>query len=562
MPTNAHIILFSAVFVLGILLLVQRAKRPDTETFWFSVLTGGGVLWLLSVFGVLTFTEAKEVLWSARTAWLASLIAHPAFFMFLTNLLKGPAKRPGLAIILYATGTAAVGPAMLGDFVVESVVLHDKFPEFHYGNWIIVATSYHLLMLVIEGRYVVTQWKAVPLRSRNRLLVFTLSLLPYAIAVVVANTLLILATNGPVYTVIPALACIPAVFSAFAFYMERLPDVYAALGRLFPNAKSRILSSLDEFERTLSGKSSCESLLTGLGSILGARVSLASQASGECVVGPASGRSVWLEPGVWERMYGKKDRVRLSQLADQIDAALKSQEEHVPSVSYTGWAPESQIDTPRVSPWPVASIRALRAAETAARDLVAGAGILVLVQDAGHDLVAGFSSLLPGRKVVEVAYPDSMDAGNRAVAELEARGLDPRELLLVVVLRGGSYAEEFETAVAAMIQQGAKIAVVVTTSYEQYLKGGYFSGKPFSQFELPLIAVPNRFERFEDVSILLDHYLMDIETHYMCELRLAPEEKAVLCRDSWNNEAELMRALLERFVLTRSAASKKNFPLA
>ena len=544
------LVIGACALAVAALWFARKTVRPADEVLWYKIGHFFGALWILCVGIVLVAPSAPVILWATRFAWPTSAVAEAAAFLFVRRLLTGRPVESKVIFTIFSVALATGAPAVMGASVVEFVELSAGLPIFHYGSWVIVAASFHIVLIFYQVVFSWRVWPGVEWEARNRLFILLLSIIPWIAFTAVINTVVILVTNEPYYAIAPVLAVVPMGVALWTLHEQQLPDFFAALGRVIPTSKRRFLDTLSDFENKVDQINSVEAALDRLSGIFGARVAFSPAGTAGAISGERAPVSLWIPPEGRGRLYGRRDLSRIRRLIDHIDKLRPEAVEEAARFQITGWSTDAQIPDPKPSPWIVGSAASYRAAERVRAILESEPGVIIEVDEGGEDLARGIAAA-SRRLLAEVDYPDQMDGGLGLARELTEEQRMPQSLLLLVRVETDYRAPIFEDAIRTLMERGAKVVIVARIGLARMAEREMFRDGRFALLEIPMLVAPNRFRRPEDLSALVDHYVAEIETSYGRRFSMTPEEREALCSEPWPGSAELLRSLLERMILYR-----------
>ncbi len=544
-------LIVAAIIPLAIAPQVWRTSKYRGLVRWYALGALGNSLWILSYAGIELAPTDHLALWATRSAWIGPIIGAPTFYLFCRSIARPNIGSRTTTFLLFAASLFVHLPAVLGPYAVVSIDRSDSAPRWEYGPWAAIPVAFWITIFAASMHVLIKNWAALPWTHRNRVLILLtgfVTTLP--VGIVTNQILLVVLGDNRFYLVGPIVSVIPFVILSWVLSEEWLPDFFGAVGRIFPNARSRFLDALDQFEKTLTGFGSRESAINRLSALVGGRiVPLPADVSG------LSGyvrTEPWIAPEAKERLYGRRDVSRIERIIFKIDQQIKNAV-RVSGVIVTGWDTRSSVNEPRRVLWPVGTVRSLRAAERA--KLLLETEPILLVQsepDEVDTIMNGVRDYRLRPDFIDVEYPDAADDGKSSAIALLEKCRVPRDTMLFVRLSHGNPASEFNTAVSALVADGARLIVASTVPAESLLQNAAINEPDLALGNMPRMDLPHTLSDPDEVSFLIDHYLLDIESRYHVHVPLGPEDRLELCQAEWTSGREELRFRLERLALERA----------
>lgn len=522
---------------------------------WFFVGMVADSLWILAYASIELSSNNGEALWATRSAWIGPMLGAPAMYALVWAFVFERDMPLWGVVAFYLLSGIIHLPAMLGPFVVVHADISGLSPQWQYGPWVLVPAAFWVTILIASATLVVRNWHSLSWDKCNRLLLLLAStFVAVSVGVVTNQIMLDVLNDSRFYLVGPAVSVLPCGAAAWLLIEQHLPDSLATIGKVFPNAKSRFLESLNQFENVLEEFASADGAVDRLSAILGARVAFAPAPVG--VWGTPQGRgapaSLWIPPEGRKRLYGRKDVARINHLASKIEA-LRPRLELEAAHWMTGWPPQSQVLEPRPMPYVVGSVASLRAGERATATLALEPGVILEVTQVGDDIARGIAKGM-ARTPLEVDYPDTLDEGSALIGRLTSGSRDMSHCIVIVKINSEHRVRAFEDTIGDLVTRGAKLLAISNIPMPRISELGFFREGRFATLEISAFALPARTEREEDLSALLDHFITDIENSYGRRFNMTPEEREALCSQPWAGSEEMLRALLERMIVFRWSA--------
>ncbi len=559
------LLIIFALYALGNGWFARKRSVVPGLGVWAMICSVSAALWLLAYAGIwYGGTDLPLLLWSGRLAFAGPMIGHPATFFMLRVLATG--EKPDRRLIAGVFGAALLThlPAFTGPSVIASVQMDNGAAVWSYGPLQAVPMLFHGLLLIYETVWLVRRWSGIDWSSRNRVLIdVTAFFVTMQVQLTLNQVLPVLFGDNRYLFVGPGLTIIPITVLTWSIVDNRLPDLFGAIGKVFPNPRSRLLDELALLESRMSPSHSVEYLVRRLSDLAGAPVTLAWEAAGVQAGGaPAGGERtggagtarfrVALPPESSARLYGAGDLGRVQRIVDRLGITQTSQTGAL-ALRMTGWNAESRILEPKGAVWPAVSQNALSVSDAVVRALSSGPGLVLISRDAPRELLRSAARIAGRPHLVEAIYPYPESDDGPAGRGLLEQVTDPQGTVIWVWTETDTVRPEFEFALGALLHDGAK-AVVCSSSLHRraFGRGRLLGSREFGGPELPVMETDDPVAFPDGVSLLIDQYLVELGMLYGRDFQVSPEERDRFCRRDWRGSSEQLRGEIERFVLEKS----------
>jgi len=520
----------------------KRALLPSSGP-WAFALSLGIAAWMFAYAGIWLAGSEPELLLAGRLAFVGPAIGHPAgFFLLLVfATLEPPSLR--LAVPVLLLGLVTHLPAVLTPLTIESVTIESGQPVWYYGPLMMLPSLFHFGLLVFELWWFRRNWSRIRWDNRNRILIAAVTFFgTFAVVMTTNQVLPLLFGDIQLYFVGPGLMMVPVTIYTQLVVSNELPDLFGAVGRLWPNERSRLLGELTRLETMVAELPSVEALVERLSGLIESPVGLVFE-------GPGAGSpAIRLPPEVRSKLYGRKDMVRLDSLIRRLrpGQAVPNPETRI---RLTGWSNESRISGSPELLWPSAAPEVITVSQAVFGAIRNGAGV-ILVEGEHPGFVAHALLAASGRtKLHEAVYPAREEDQQRAARALLGAVTEPEQSLIWIDASSPIARPKFEFALGALLQDGAKVVVWSPLPKERFGPGGLFGSDQFGGVQIPVVRLSGVPLRSDSVSILIDEMLLELEYQYGFRLTLSPEERTRLCQQDWRGRFEALRSMLERRAL-------------
>ncbi|MEW6774970.1 MAG: hypothetical protein AB1405_01630 [Bdellovibrionota bacterium] len=531
--------------------------------FWYFIGGVGESLWILSYAGIELAPSNAFALWATRSAWIGPALGASAAYLG-TRAFVTDQKSPSFEIAAaFLVSLAFHLPAVLTSGAVVSVDISGFQPVWKFGPYAIVPAAFWATVIAANLSFLIRHRKQLSWDKYNRMIILCGVTSVVMIGQLVTNQILPnVLGNTRYYLIGPSISVIPFVAGAWLLVEERLPDLWGALGKIFPNARSRFVKALENLEQEIEKVATTEGALDQLSGLFGARLSYSTVGTAGAIPGTTGRGFLWIPPSERARLYGPKDTERLRRIIDKIAKQPDQHQMQASAMHITGWLSETRIDTPRTVPWVLGSVGSLQVTERIRLTLDSEGVALVQLQEDPAEFIQGIKQLVGRANFLELDYPDRMDGGTRLAGKLLWHSPASSSLFVAVRVHTDIRSPQFEGALAELFQQGAKLLLVSQLPLEQITTAQLFKSFSLRIEDIATYEVPRRPERIEDLSVLVDHYLAQIETDYGRRFFLTPEERQILCSHAWTGSTTMLRGLLERMILTRWGGRPEQSPIA
>lgn len=530
------------LLLLGILMVplaagVHRLARDRAEARWFVTGVLASASYLVAIAMIDLAPSDRLALWATRLAYAGPGIGFPAMILLIRRILLPEDAPRTLSAFLFLVSTVFHSFALLGASVVSGIDRSTVPPSFAYGPLAIVPLSFDAGMLLFLAVIAIRKWSGASWKARNRFLVLVVSLILWTLFTIASNLVLpILLGDNRYYLVGPALLVIPAGTGAWVIAGERLPDLFAMAGRIFPNGRSRLLRKLRDIEQGLHQLPDVQALVS----------ELAGAAGGRQFAYAGAGEGLSFTPEAADFLYEPGDRERIEQLASRFAHTPELPDDNL---LLTGWMEVNGYAEPVSSPWPVSSPEDIEMVKRLTVSIAAEPVVILSVRQLDQVSVRSLSTAIRRSSVFTAELIAKLDGGREDAVRLLKEERNLRDVFIVIRLPEQARAEHLETAVSACVSDGAKLLLVTPMDRNDLLGCGLFSGTDINLQEAPLYVLDNPLQRISAISVRLDLILSQLEASYGTSFRLTPEERLSFCRRQWRSLQEL-EFELERHLLT------------
>ncbi|MCW5829338.1 MAG: hypothetical protein KIT79_08485 [Deltaproteobacteria bacterium] len=552
MNLQSAILLLLGISLIPLAGYVYRFAHDRAEARWFALGVVAASTYLMAIAMIDLAPSDRAALWATRLAYAGPSIGFPAMILLVRRILLATDASRSLSALLFLASIAAHSFALFGGSVISGIDRTTMPPSFVYGPFAIVPLSFDAGILLFLVAVVIRDWPKAPWRAQNRFLVLVVSLILWTFFTITSNLVLpILYGDNRYYLVGPALLLLPACGGAWVIAGERLPDLLAMAGRLFPNGRSRLLRKLADLEQGLLELPDIHALVSELEGVMGGRQF--------AYAGAGDGLS--FTPGAVDFLYKPGDRQRVEKLASHYAHSPETLDENL---LLTGWTEVIGFAEPVASPWPVSSAREIEVINRMTTSLAAEP--VVILSATGYLDTISIKSLAKQvrRSLVFTAeLVAKLDGGREDAVRLLKEERNLRDVMIVIRLAEQARAEHLETTVSACVSDGAKLLLVTAMDRNDLIGYGLFGGTDINLQEAPLFALGSPLQRASNISVHLDLILSRLEASYGTFFRLTPEERHSFCRRQWRSIQELEFELEKHLLMFRfsPSASQKGIPV-